>query len=69
MLQPFIFALWSIFSGRLEEIIVTGRLDDHQTLKLLEVLRSAYMPQATIIFYQEGDEGERIAALAPTCYR
>jgi len=53
------------FLGPPQEIIVTGRLDDHQTLKLLEVLRSAYMPQATIIFYQEGDEGERIAALAP----
>jgi len=53
------------FLGPPQEIVVTGNLDDQQTRKLLDVLRSAYLPQATLIFYQEGEEGGRIAVLAP----
>jgi len=53
------------YLGPAQEIVVAGRMDDQETQKLLDVLRSAYLPQATVILYQEGNEGERIAALAP----
>ena len=39
--------------------------DQNQSAKLLEILRSAFLPQATILLYPQGDEGEKIAALAP----
>lgn len=53
------------YLGPPQEIVVTGERDDERTREMLDVLRSAYLPQAALLFYQEGNEGNRIAALAP----
>jgi uncharacterized protein YyaL (SSP411 family) len=50
------------------EIVVAGRQGAGDTLALLKILRSAYRPEAAVLFKADGEAGailERLAALAP----
>ncbi len=47
------------------EIVIAGEPEASDTAALLEVIRSRYLPQATVLLVSPGPEGDRIRRLAP----
>lgn len=47
------------------EIVLAGERDSEDTRELLQVLQSAYLPQAAVLLRPEGKEGEKVQKLAP----
>ncbi len=47
------------------EVVVAGEPEAGDTAAILDVLRKAYLPEAVVVLRPEGEEGERVASLAP----
>ncbi|UCC99401.1 MAG: thioredoxin domain-containing protein, partial [Phycisphaerales bacterium] len=55
----------SLWLGPVREIVIAGSTEDEDTRQMLEVVRSRFMPEAVVLFHDQGNGGSALEEIIP----